>query len=213
LRDISFVGPKGRSQLDTTAWTSSGDSSTLTVRLDDPGTYVIGASVHPRTLRLEAKDFNQYLAEDGIPDVLAARRRKGELDRPARERYSKHVKALVQVGDRRTDGVDTPLGYPAELIALDNPYRLRPGAALRVRAVVDGAPVVDQLVLAGGHSPVGKPFRETRVRTDSGGIARVMLRGHGVWYVKFIRMRRVDATAGDSVDYESKWATLTFAVR
>jgi uncharacterized GH25 family protein len=123
------------------------------------------------------------------------------------------VKALVQVGDRRTDGADTPFGYPAELIALDNPYQLRPGAELRVRAVVDGEPVVNQVVLAGGHSPTGKPFRETRVRTDSSGIARVILRGRGVWYLKFIRMRTVSPAATDSVDYESKWATLTFGVR
>jgi hypothetical protein len=31
-----------------------------------------------------------------------------------------------------------------------------------------------------------------------------------VWYVKFIHMARVRE---DSVDYESKWATMTFEVR
>jgi hypothetical protein len=30
------------------------------------------------------------------------------------------------------------------------------------------------------------------------------------WYLKFINMARV---RGDSVDYESKWASLTFQVR
>lgn len=35
---------------------------------------------------------------------------------PARERYSKHVKVIVQVGDRRTNAYETALGYPAELI-------------------------------------------------------------------------------------------------
>ena len=213
LRDISLVGPGGRSQVDTSAWLASGDSTMLSVNLDAPGTYVIGASVHPRTLRLEGKDFNKYLAEDGIPDVLAARRAKGELDLPARERYSKHVKALVQVGDARTARVDAELGYPAELIPLDNPYALRAGATLRVRALVDGKPVEKQAVLAGGHSPAGKRFRETTVRTDKNGVARVALRSRGVWYVKFINMRPISAAAGDSVDYESKWATMTFAVR
>jgi hypothetical protein len=32
----------------------------------------------------------------------------------------------------------------------------------------------------------------------------------GKWYIKFIRMVRA---RGDSIDYESKWATLTFEVR
>jgi hypothetical protein len=67
-------------------------------------------------------------------------------------------------------------------------------------------------VLAGGHSVAGKRFREATVRTDSNGVARVALRSRGVWYVKFINMRAV-TTAGDSVDYESKWATMTFAIR
>ena len=173
---------------------------------------MIGVSVLPRTLRLEGKDFNKYLAEDGIPDVLAARRAKGELDRPALERYSKHVKALIQVGDARTQRVDAELGYPAELIPLDNPYVLRAGSTLRVRALVDGKSVTNQAVLAGGHSAAGKRFREATVRTDSNGVARVALRSRGVWYVKFINMRAV-TTAGDSVDYESKWATMTFAIR
>ena len=59
----------------------------------------------------------------------------------------------------------------------------------------------------------GRRFRETTVRTDSGGVARVALRNRGIWYVKFINMRAISAAAGDSVDYESKWATMTFAVR
>jgi len=44
-------------------------------------------------------------------------------------------------------------------------------------------------------------------------VARVTLASTGVWYVKFIRMRRVSSSAADSVDYESKWAPLTFALR
>lgn len=213
LRDISIVGPNGRSPLDTASWKATDKSSTLTVKVDAPGTYVLAASVKPNTIRLAGKAFNQYLMEDGIPDVLAARRAKGELDRPARERYSKHVKALVQVGDARTQRIDTELGYPAEVIPLDNPYLLRAGGTLRVRVLVDGKAVANQAVLAGGHSPAGKQFREATVRTDNDGVARVALRGRGIWYVKFINMHAIDAAAGDSVDYESKWATMTFAIR
>lgn len=127
-----------------------GDTSVLSVTTGESGTYVIGVSLRPRELRLDAKDFNDYLAHDGLPDVLEARRNGGELDRPALERYSKHVKALVQVGDRRTEGYRTVLGYPAELIPLDNPYTMKPGRMIRLRALVGGEPVVNQLVIAGG---------------------------------------------------------------
>lgn len=222
LRDLSVVTPSGRVAGDTTAWvpdtaraassasTAAGKRTRWTVPVGDAGTYVLGASLSPRLIALSAADFNQYLAEDGLPDVLAARRASHTLDRPARERYSKHVKALVQVGDTRGADVGARLGYPAELIPLDNPYALRPGGILRVRALVDGAPVANQTVLAGGRTAGGARLPAQSTRTDRDGVARVRL-ARGVWYVKFIRM--VPASPGDSVDYESKWATLTFAVR
>ena len=148
-----------------------------------------------------------------MPDVLADRRSRGEMARPARERYSKHVKTLIQVGNQRSDRIDVPLGYAAELVPLANPYRLGPDGVLSVRALIDGKPMANQVVLSGGRSARGQAIPEQSVRTDGNGVARIKLRGSGVWYVKFIRMRRIDPAAGDSVDYESKWATLTFAVR
>jgi uncharacterized GH25 family protein len=211
VRDLSVVSPDGRVQLDTAEWDARGDTSTFRVRTGRAGTYVVGASTTPSMIALAAKDFNSYLRADGIPDVLDARRGAGELDRPARERYSKHVKALVQVGGTPSDGVSTELGYPAELVPLDNPYRLGPAGTLRVRTVVDGMPVGNQYVLYGGRTPAGGRIAQRNVRSDRDGIAPIPLRERGTWYVKFIHMARVE---GDTaVDYESKWATLTFQVR
>jgi hypothetical protein len=73
------------------------------MRTGTPGTYVIGASLAPREISLPAEDFNSYLEHDGIPDILEARTRRGELTRPAHERYQKHVKAVIQVGATRVD--------------------------------------------------------------------------------------------------------------
>lgn len=225
LRDISIAGPAGWSHLDTTAWDATSDTTTgrLSVPIGRSGTYVVGASTRPREITLEAKDFNTYLADDGIPDVLAARRRNGELGKKATERYSKHIKALLQAGDTRSQGFDTVLGYPAELVPLNNPYLPRTGGWFRVRALVDGKPVANQLVVAGGRTPRGGRFAERRVRTDANGVARIRVADRGQWYVKFINMQRFTGDrathpsgtpAGSPVpDYESKWATLTFEIR
>lgn len=223
LGDISVVGPAGWKHLDTTAWEAKGDTSRLNIQVGATGTYLVGASTLPREITLEAKDFNAYLTDDGIPDVLAARRRDGELGKKATERYSKHVKALLQAGDTRSNGFDTVLGYPAELIPLNNPYLPRGGGWLRVRALVDGKPVANQLVVSGGRPPRGGRLAERRVRTDADGVARIRITDKGQWYVKFIHMRRFEGDhsthpagtpAGSPVpDYESKWATLTFEIR
>lgn len=212
LRDLSIVTPAGvASPLDRAGWADTGTTSILTATLAETGTYVLGASLLPREIALEAKDFNTYLATDGIPDVLAERRRSGELNRSARERYSKHVKAFIQVGSTRTERFGAELGYPAELVPLNNPYSLRPGGTLRVRAVVEGEPVANQVVVSGGRTPSGARIPQRTVRTDSDGVARVRVSSRGLWYVKFINMQR--SAADTTIDYESKWATMTFAVR
>jgi hypothetical protein len=209
LIDLSLVGPGGRRTLPRDAWTPVGDTTWLSVPTGAAGTYVIGASLLPRQIALSAEDFNRFLEEDGIPDVLEARRRQGALGRPVRERYQKHVKAILQVGDARTDAFATPLGYPAELVPLTNPYAIRAGDTLAIRALVSGRPVAQQLVIAGGERE-GRSIPEARYRSDADGVARIALTTAGRWYVKFIHM---EAATRDTVDYVSQWATLTFEVR
>lgn len=209
LTDLSLMGASGRTSLPREAWVPSGDTTWLTLRTGLAGTYVVGASTAPRELSLAAADFNAYLEHDGIPDVLHERRQRGELDRPVRERYHKHVKAIFQVGQRRTEAYRAPFGYPAELVPLANPYQVGAGDTLALRCLVDGMPVPNQLVIAGGER-AGRDLPEARLRSDADGIVRVGLGSPGRWFVKFVHMER---SALRGVDYESKWATLTFEVR
>jgi len=209
LLDLSLVGPVQRRAIARTAWKPSGDSTWLTVQTGAPGTYVIGASLSPRQIALTADEFNSYLKEDGIPDILNARTLDGELGVAVRERYQKHVKAVLQVGDTRTEAYATVLGYPAEIIPLSNPYAAKIGDTLAVRALVDGKPIASQMLLSGGERD-GQAIAENWARSDTAGVARFALTEAGKWYIKFIRMVPI---SGDSVNYESKWATLTFEVR
>jgi len=206
LADISVVSPGGRTRLSpATAWSRGPDStSLLTLELGDAGTYVAGASTRPRELALTAEQFNAYLAEDGLPEALEARRAANELGKGARERYSKYVKAVFQVGQSRTGGFAGALGYAAEIVPLENPYALARGLPLRVRCLEDGRPVANQTVLW------GEGTSERSTRTDSGGVALVTPDAAGRWYVKFVHMVRATEPG---LDYESKWATLTFEIR
>jgi hypothetical protein len=77
--------------------------------------------------------------------------------------------------------------------------------------VVEGEPVANQVVIAGGRTPAGARIAQQTVRTNREGEARIRIPSRGVWYVKFIHMQ--PAAADTTIDYESKWATLTFAVR
>jgi len=211
IADISAVSGGGRTRLSTASTWSRGPDSTsvLSLTLGDPGTYVVGVSTRPREIELRAEEFNAYLQEDGIPDVLEARRRGNELAQSARERYSKHVKAVFQVGTPRSEDVGVVLGYPAEIVLLENPYAVGRGTPLRVRCLVDGRPVANQMVLWGGEQR-GRTLAQRVTRTGPDGVAEVTLDAAGRWYVKFVHMERATRRG---LDYESKWATLTFEIR
>ena len=206
---IALVEASESRRLGTQQWDASSDTTYLTFRTGPPGTHLLGVSTQSKLIELDAKSFNDYLEHDGIPDVLEIRQRRGELDRDVVERYSKHVKAVFQVGEARGEGWDRVLGFPAEIVPLSNPYELRAGGELAVRCLLRGRPVANQLVIAGGERGV-EPIAESEARTDEAGVARFKLERAGRWYVKFIHMVQ---TSEEDVDYESNWATLTFQVR
>jgi hypothetical protein len=209
VADVSLVSQGRRTKLGMDTWNAERDTTFYGLRTGEPGTYVLGVSTRPNSLGMDAADFNLYLASDGVVDVLKQRALEGELNEGAREQYSKHVKGIFQVGDRTTDGLDVVLGHPAELVPLGNPYETRVGGELAFRALVDGKPVSGQLVIAGGEAG-GTVIAEREARTDAEGVVRFRMDRAGRWYVKFINMRKTDA---EGLDYESKWATITFEIR
>ena len=225
MLDVSVVGPGGVVHPPHSAWTDSAvfhwspdsvDTAILTFDTGGPGTYLIGVSTAARVIPLTAEEFNEYLVHDGIVDLIEQRAAAGKTNDDAAERYSKHVKAVVQVGDVRSDEWSTELGYPAEFVPLRNPYELGVGDDLQVRFLRAGQPVANQLVYAShdghhGHDEAGEHVEAVTTRTDADGVATVPLSGTGRWYVRTIHI--VETTTEPEVDYESNWATMTFEVR
>jgi hypothetical protein len=196
-------------------WRDDGDASHLSFRTGTPGTYLIGVSTRARGISLSAEEFNDYLEHDGVLDVLDARREGGALGRDAHERYAKHVKTILQVGDRETDTYRHRLGYPVEIVPLAHPASLQTGETLEVLVLADGKPVAGQLVYAShegfhSHDEKGGHREAIGTRTDGEGVARIEISRSGRWYVRLIRMVESER---DGVDYESNWATLTFQIR
>lgn len=212
LADISITGPNGRTRIDTVAWNPAGDTSHVVFKAGAAGTYVLGVSTKANAIEMDGKEFNEYLKEDGLPDELARREKSGELAMGAKERYEKHVKSIVQVGDARTGGFATVLGYPAEIVPLENPYSLAKGGSLRVRILVDGQPVAGQYVTYGARTASGGTIAEQGGRSGADGVIAIPVTSPGAWFVKFINMRKV-APEADEVTHQSKWATLTFGAR
>lgn len=210
IADLSLVTPAGRRQLDTVVVSAEGTRTAIAVRTEAEGTYVAGMSLKPSEIDLTAKEFNAYLAEEGLLTVLALRRRDGEFAKPSRERYAKHVKLIFQVGGGRSQGWSTVLGYPVEIVPLRNPYQVAPGDTIRFRLLVNGAPSPAGLeVLAGGRTASGGRRTVRHLVTDAAGEVALSRVSPGTWYVKFIHMSRAREPG---LAYISQWATLTFAI-
>lgn len=214
MADVSIASAGKVTKPSAKDWYDADASSYLKYRGDVPGTYVVGVSTRPSMITMSAKDFAKYLTHDGVLDVLEAFE-KGPKPDKVRERYSKHVKAIVQIGDTRTADYAAAFGYPVEIVLEQNPYDLKFGKELGFRVLYKGKPVANQLVYASyagfhSHDASGEHISSYRLRTDADGRAKFLLTNKALWYLSLIHMQKLD---GRDADYESNWATVTFSVQ
>jgi len=210
LSDVSIRGANTQvSSVEAVSWRNEESTALMDIQTGGAGTYLVGVSTRPREIDLKAAEFNDYLEHDGLPDTLEQRRKRNELNKDVRERYSKHVRAVFQVGNTLSEDYQKPLGYPVEIIPQQNPYALSVGQSLTVLCTLEGRPLPNQFVIAGWEALPGKT-QSMNTRTDANGLAIIKLRGAGKWYVKLIHMTPL---SDPKLNYESKWATLTFEVR
>ncbi|MDQ3713717.1 MAG: DUF4198 domain-containing protein [Acidobacteriota bacterium] len=210
LTDVSGVAPSGsRTNHKETDFTKNETTAFMNLEPKEAGNYVVGLSTMWRENSLKAAEFNEYLTLEGIPDILENRKRDKELETDGRYRYSKYVKTILQVGNKQTDNYKTVLGYAVEMIPQANPYKLKKGNSIEILCLKDGKPLVSQTVLTGYESG-GKLAAEKAIRSDAQGIIKIKLDAAGKWYAKFINMVKID---DPKLNYESKWATLTFEIK
>ena len=149
MLDASVVSRGERTTISDGQWTDLDSTITqLPFRAGEAGTYVVGVSTKARNIELTAQQFNSYLEHDGVLDMLETRKTQGLMETDAVESYQKHVKAIYQVGDARTNDWNIVLGYPIEFVPQANPYDRHTGDKLEVQLLLDGQPLANQLVYA-----------------------------------------------------------------
>lgn len=148
MLDASLLGNGQRIKVEESQWSEKDSVTLLNFQTGEPGTWVAGISTAPRAIEMDAEAFNTYLEHEGILDMIDWRLENNKMDSSAVEKYSKHVKTIFQVGDKKTDDWQKALGYPIEFVPLDNPYELHTGDSLRVKLLLNGTPLANQLVYA-----------------------------------------------------------------
>ena len=196
-------------------WFEKDNQTILKMKTGEPGTGLFGVSTSTRVGQFTPEGFIDNMRHEGLLHVLDERKRAGEEGLAVRKKYSKHVKAIFQVGDKLTDDFNTNLNYPIEFIPVTNPYALQVGDELTVLLLIDGKPAVGEMVYASfndqyGHADDGTPIDVFQIRTDSKGEVSVNLSEAGHWYFRTVHL---DKSTEEDADYISNSAALTFEVK
>ena len=139
--------------------------TSVDVKLPQPGAYLGVMTVVARTIEMTGKEFTEYLNEEGLDAVIAARRTSGDAERPAKERYARYAKIAVRTGSGSAAHMTRPVGLKAEFVPASDPTLLRPGDSLDRAA----AHRRQACVGCGGH---GCEQRGRRRRTGTDGQRR-----------------------------------------
>ncbi len=150
----------------------------------------------------EHKDFKTAIADH---------RAAGYPEDSVRERYTRHSKALIAIGDGR--GSDQELGLETELTALTNPYDADFNDMMEVALTYEGAPRKDIQIEVYEKTPE-KVVTVTVYRSDDMGLLTFPVTPGMTYLVDSVVLRPAPdvGETETSPQWESLWASLTFAV-
>jgi uncharacterized GH25 family protein len=171
----------------------------------EAGVATLWVKLQPRDLELKPQQVKEYLAEIDAPESLRADWANMQPQR-WRERYTKHTKTFVRVGNPQDDrSWAEPIGTELEIVPEADPTGLRVGDELPVRVLKGGAPHSEFALNA---IAAGAAKGETK-RTDAEGRASFRLGKAGPWLLRGTDVRKVQQP---EIDWESDFATLTVSV-
>ncbi|MGI9037107.1 MAG: DUF4198 domain-containing protein [Pyrinomonadaceae bacterium] len=170
------------------------------------GNYLLAMERNWSYIKIEPKKFEDYLREDGMEYIIAEREKLGEREKEGRERYSRFIKSLLQVGDKRDATYKKQIGMKLEIMPLENPYSKKIGDSLNFQVLFDGKPLADRTVFADNRAS-----ETQKMTTDKNGRVTMKIDNKGLWLVRLVNMRRCRQDCGEA-DWESFWGALSFGV-
>ncbi|MFC6225757.1 DUF4198 domain-containing protein [Hymenobacter artigasi] len=182
-----------------------------------PGTHIVLLQSTSSFIELPADQFTAYLREEGLDYALKLRQENDQMAQPGRETYRRCAKTLIQVGEAGATAAVTDsacrhvYGLPLELVPEQNPYRLAADKALTVRVLRAGRPAFGAAVQVWQRQPGGLPTTHFTTRANQNGRILLRLSGPGPYLLAAVDMSAAPAKLRARADWQSTWASLTFA--
>ncbi|WP_299627443.1 DUF4198 domain-containing protein [uncultured Tateyamaria sp.] len=185
-----------------------GDNPALDIKSQQPGLVIVVHETTPSFVTYKAwEKFQAFADHKDFPNILARHAANGFGPAPFKERYTRHAKALIAVGDGA--GADRALGLKTEFVALTNPYDAGFNGTMGVLLLDEGAPRADAQVEVFDRAPDGTVTISLH-RTDAQGIAAVPVTPGHDYLFDGVVLRTADDS--DEAVWDTFWAALTFGV-
>ena len=177
------------------------------------GSHLFALDSHPNLITLPADKFTAYLLDEGLDDILKLRESTATTTVPGRERYRRHVKALLQAGPFG-DTQPTPTTsskrteQTLEIVPVGDVLAQTSDSTMSFRVFFKGMPL-DQKLVKAWYRHAGQTMI-IRARTDRDGRVNFNLPYAGPWMLSTVHM--IASTGTANVDWDSFWGNLTFDV-
>lgn len=184
----------------------AGDDPAGRVTVRAGGLTVIGYRSKHFAARFDSlEEFEKSAVKEGLESSLPLARKKFPGKKFLLESYSRHAKTWLRAGPSgAAEAVDRELGFTLELLGQNLPSTREP---FRARLHYRGKPLEGALVIAFNQK---NPTEKIKARTNAQGEVALPLKQSGVWLVTAVHM--IPASFFSRDDFESFWASLTFAL-
>lgn len=186
-----------------------GDRPALNMQAPFDGLQVVAYETTPAFVTYrEWEKFVKFADHKDFPNIAERHAANGFPDVPFKERYTRHAKALIAVGDG--SGADRAVGMKTEFVALTNPYDPGFDGTMQVQVLLNGEPRAGAQVEVFDRPAQGVVV-VTLHRTNAAGVANIRVAPGHSYLFDAVVLEPIVASDDDAV-WETFWAALTFGV-
>ena len=181
-----------------------GDS--LQLAMLEEGTAMITLHTKNSFIDLDAKEFNEYLREDGLVEALAYRIKHGDTLKSGHEFYQRSVKTIFQVGDKKTDPYKHKTELPLDIVPAEHPYNVAKDGNFKVKVFFMGEKLKKTKVRVWHR--LDDKVNNQEYTTDEDGEIKFFLSPEGEWMISCVKMVRLESDP--RAEWQSYWGSLTW---
>jgi uncharacterized GH25 family protein len=187
-----------------------GDFPIFEFQARNTGLQILAYTTTPGELTYkEPGKFRTFLISKGLQRVIAEHEERGLPDIGFKEFFVRYAKALLVRGENH--GKDKNLGLKFELVALDNPYKikLKDGTGtVRVQLFWNGKPLGDAQISIFEKS--ADSVIKNHVKTAGNGLVSIHVKSGKTYLLNAVEITAEKPLTG--AVWKSHWASLTFTI-